>query len=245
MRQTPTDAVSHVEGQRRASVQICRWGGDVVRLALVSDEPEETITQLLGAAGFDVGVYRTVQELTRSGAASESDQIAITEGENPSRVLEEVAAVVASGAGTPVLVVTDEVGLRRVRVLLAAGVSGVVLRETLTSALVPTIRAVAAGQICLPSQQTPALSRPVLTIREKQVIGLVALGLKNGEVAERLYLAESTVKSHLSSAFGKLGVRSRHEAIDLIVDPASGMGLGILSLEAEPLVTVPSQVASR
>ena len=76
---------------------------------------------------------------------------------------------------------------------------------------------------------------PSLSVREKQVLGMVVMGFSNGEIASRLFVAESTVKSHLSSAFAKLGVRSRHEATDLIVNRAWGIGLGILSIDAEPV----------
>ena len=77
------------------------------------------------------------------------------------------------------------------------------------------------------------------------MIGLVALGFSNGEIAERLFLAQSTVKSHLSSAFGKLGVRSRHEAVELIVNPAFGLANGIMSLGAEPIAPEDEQPATR
>jgi len=77
-------------------------------------------------------------------------------------------------------------------------------------------------------------------MREKQVLGLVVMGYMNCQIAERLFLAQSTVKSHLSSAFGKLGVRSRNEAADLILNHERGLGLGVLALESEPLETVPA-----
>jgi DNA-binding NarL/FixJ family response regulator len=79
----------------------------------------------------------------------------------------------------------------------------------------------------------------VLSTREKQILGLVVMGYMNSQIAERLFLAESTVKSHLHSAFGKLGVRSRNEAVSLILDPARGLGIGILGVGAEPLATLP------
>jgi DNA-binding NarL/FixJ family response regulator len=51
--------------------------------------------------------------------------------------------------------------------------------------------------------------------------------LTNSQIASELFLAESTVKSHLSSAFAKLGVSSRSEAVAVILDPERGPGLGI------------------
>jgi DNA-binding NarL/FixJ family response regulator len=66
-----------------------------------------------------------------------------------------------------------------------------------------------------------------LTSREKQILTLVVAGLTNSQIASELFLAESTVKSHLSSAFAKLGVSSRSEAVAVILDPERGPGLGI------------------
>ena len=65
------------------------------------------------------------------------------------------------------------------------------------------------------------------------MLALVVEGCTNAEVATRLFLAESTVKSHLSGAFARLGVRSRRDAVALILDPASGLS-SILGPEAEP-----------
>ena len=96
------------------------------------------------------------------------------------------------------------------------------------------------GQTCVPREHWRQIDPPVLSAREKQTLGLVAMGYTNGQIAERLFLAKSTVKGHLSSAFGKLGVRSRNEAADLVLNPERGLGMGILGLSGEPLQTVPS-----
>jgi DNA-binding NarL/FixJ family response regulator len=61
--------------------------------------------------------------------------------------------------------------------------------------------------------------KPVFSHREREILGLVAEGATNREIADHLFLAESTVKSHLSTAFTKLGVRTRAEAAALVLDP--------------------------
>lgn len=121
-----------------------------------------------------------------------------------------------------------------VRAALAAGADGIVLGETAAVALGPCLRAVQAGQICVPRGHGRQINRPVLSLREKQILGLVAMGYTNSQIAERLYLAESTIKSHLSSVYCKLEVRSRYEAADLVLNPERGMALGTLALGSEP-----------
>jgi len=116
----------------------------------------------------------------------------------------------------------------------------VVLEAELACALGPCVQAVLAGQTCVPRQNWQQIDPPALSSREKQILGLVVMGYMNGQIAEQLFLAESTVKSHLSSAFGKLGVRSRHEAVDLILDSERGLGMGILALGGEPVEQVPT-----
>jgi DNA-binding NarL/FixJ family response regulator len=136
----------------------------------------------------------------------------------------------------PVVVVCERVDRWEVRAALAAGAAGVVVYDDLATSLGPCLRAVLVGQICVPREHWRQIEPPVLTTREKQVLGLVVMGYMNSQIAEQLFLAESTVKSHLSSAFVKLGVRSRNEAVELILNPERGLGMGILAIGGEPLV---------
>jgi DNA-binding NarL/FixJ family response regulator len=135
----------------------------------------------------------------------------------------------------PIVAACPTIERWEMRAALAAGAAGVVLHESLDTAFGPCLRAVIAGQLCVPRDHWRQIEPPALSSREKQILGLVVMGYMNSQIAEQLFLAESTVKSHLSSAFGKLGVRSRNEAVNLILDPERGLGMGILSLGGEPL----------
>lgn len=139
----------------------------------------------------------------------------------------EWAIVVVSGAGKAV-----------VRKALRAGVDGFVSELDAESTLVGTIRAVLAGQISVPQSIRDRIAWTTFSVREKQVLQLVAAGLTNSEIADRLFLSESTVKSHLSSSFRKLGVSSRAEAAAVVLDPESGLVIGHRSsAPAGPLET--------
>ncbi len=205
---------------------------------LVTDLTDRTLDQLIHRTDATVRLVGAVEDLGTLGPGETTDIALVTCGDVDHEVLDRLAEFVAGGLEAPLVLVCDHAEIGEVRSLLAAGVSGVVSRDEAMVTLLPTIEAVLAGQVCFPAKNARGLKRPVLSIREKQVVGLVALGLTNREIADQLFVAECTVKSHLSSAFAKLGVRSRHEAIDLIVDPASGLGMGILTLGADPLPTI-------
>jgi DNA-binding NarL/FixJ family response regulator len=134
-----------------------------------------------------------------------------------------------------VVVVCGEIRPGELRAALAAGVTGVILESQLTATLGSCLVATRAGQVCVPKRHARQVEPAALSAREKQILGLVVMGYMNSEIGEQLFVAESTVKSHLSSAFAKLGVRSRNEAVDLILDPERGLGMGILALGGEPL----------
>lgn len=128
----------------------------------------------------------------------------------------------------PLLVVSDTRGVD-VRRALQAGARAVVDEGSLEFALLPSIQSALVGQITIPSTTAAKAAPRLLTNREKQILGLVVMGMTNAAIASQLFLAESTVKSHLSSAFAKLGVSSRAEATNVILDP-SAAGLGILTI---------------
>ena len=128
------------------------------------------------------------------------------------------------------IVVCETAGGRGARLALEQWVDGFVFSDTLESTLGPTAIAVLAGQAVVPRRMRALLRRPTLSFREKQILALVVGGYTNGQIGARLFLAESTVKSHLSSAFAKLGVRSRSDAAALVLDPEESRGLGMESM---------------
>ena len=99
--------------------------------------------------------------------------------------------------------------------------------------LLPTLAAVAAGQCVVPRAIRQVVDRPPLSPRERQILAMVVLDFSNAEIARKLFVSESNVKNHLSSAFQKLGVKSRSAAAELILDRDSGLGPGILRISPE------------
>jgi DNA-binding NarL/FixJ family response regulator len=116
-----------------------------------------------------------------------------------------------------------------VRRALSLGADGVVLEDELERTLAPAVLAVAGGQVAVPRAGRRSLHRPQLSYREKQVLALAVSGHTNAEIGARLYLAESTVKSHMTAAFRRLGVASRREAAALLLDPDEGLGPAVLA----------------
>jgi DNA-binding NarL/FixJ family response regulator len=111
---------------------------------------------------------------------------------------------------------------------IMAGASGYVLKQIQGSDLVSAVRTVARGQSLLdPSATAKLMARlrggqepeekepdalPGLTDREREILALIGEGLTNRQIGQRLYLAEKTVKNHISRLLAKLGVERRVQA---------------------------------
>jgi DNA-binding NarL/FixJ family response regulator len=135
-------------------------------------------------------------------------------------------------SGPLVAVLAKVPGARGARVL-AARLEGVVMAADLAQTLEPTLAAIAVGQCVVPKAIRQIVDRPPLSPRERQILAMIVLDFSNAEIASKLFVTESNVKNHLSSAFQKLGVKSRSAAAELILDRESGLGPGILHISPE------------
>jgi DNA-binding NarL/FixJ family response regulator len=112
---------------------------------------------------------------------------------------------------------------------LRAGASGFVLKDDPPEQLIAAIRTVAAGdallspavtkrvikQFARPPRPEPPKGLDELTAREREILRLIADGLSNAEIAGELYISDTTVKTHVTHIFQKLGLRDRVQAVVL------------------------------
>jgi DNA-binding NarL/FixJ family response regulator len=220
--------------QREAKSLKAAMGNEgMTRAALIAGGACERVAAVLEERGIEF------ERFDSAAAAGKADRpvamLLCVAGKVATAVAEELPILGEAQPEAPVVFVCSEVRPGELRGALAAGVNGIVLEEHLSATLGACIEAVRAGQVCVPRRHAPQIEPATLSAREKQILGLVVMGYMNSEIADQLFVAESTVKSHLSSAFSKLGVRSRNEAVDLIVDPERGLGMGILALGGEPI----------
>jgi DNA-binding NarL/FixJ family response regulator len=207
----------------------------VIRV-LVADD------QALVRAGFGV-LIDSADDLAVVGLAADgAEAVELTRETRPDVVLMDIRMPVLDGlqATARILEGTDA-GTVRVLMLttfdldeyvfgaLKAGASGFLLKDTPPADLLAGIRIVAAGDSLLSPSVTrhliedfvrrPDGARPLprsldgLTERESEVLTLVARGLSNGEIAERLFVSPATAKTHVSRLLMKLDVRDRAQLI--------------------------------
>lgn len=145
---------------------------------------------------------------------------------------DSLAELRARHDGPLVAILAEAPNPRGARVI-AARLEGAVMAVDIQHTLGPTLAAVAVGQCVVPRAIRQIVDRPPLSPRERQILAMIVLDFSNAEIARKLFVTESNVKNHLSSAFQKLGVKSRSAAAELILDRESGLGPGILRISPE------------
>lgn len=134
-------------------------------------------------------------------------------------VLERLGAS-TTGDGPRVLVLTSATDAERVPNAITAGAAGFVYKDIDPDALASAIRTVHAGQLLLSpvamrglmSGNGSASSAPSLTPRESQVLGLIAKGQTNRQIARALGVSEKTVKTHVTNLLRRIGAADRTQA---------------------------------
>ena len=139
--------------------------------------------------------------------------------------IEAISAICAVWPEARIIILTtfgrDEYVFQGIR----AGAVGYLLKDAPADDLVQTIRRVHAGEVFIQPEIASRLLRELITPqdwlieplseREREVLVLVAQGYSNREIAERLVLAEGTVKNHVSNILGKLQAENRTQAADI------------------------------
>jgi DNA-binding NarL/FixJ family response regulator len=188
--------------------------------ALIEAEPGLAV---LGEA-MDGKEAVAVTEQTRPNVVLMDIQMPVLDG------IEATKRIVATVPESRVLILTtfdlDEYVFGAIR----AGASGFLLKERPPEELLSAIRVIAVGEALLapnvtrrlierfarqPDPLLPPRSLSQLTARELEVLGLVAKGMSNGEIAAHLVMSEPTVKTHVSHIFSKLGARDRAQLVVL------------------------------
>jgi DNA-binding NarL/FixJ family response regulator len=201
-----------------------------LRVVIADDQP-------MMRAGFK-SVLESAGDITVVGeAANGVEAVSLARAQRPDVVLMDIRMPVMDG-----IEATRRLPDQRVLILttfglddyiidaLRAGASGFLLKDAPTHDVLAAVRAVAAGDAVLSAAVTrqlldqvgrrlpAAVSRDAhglagLTDREEEVLGMLAAGLSNAEIAAAMVVSEATVKSHVSRILGKLGLRDRVQAV--------------------------------
>jgi DNA-binding NarL/FixJ family response regulator len=209
----------------------------VIRVAVVDD-------QALVRSGFAV-LLRSADGIEVVGEGSDGRQaVELARRTRPDLILMDIRMPEMDGLEATRRITSDEAtASTRILILttfdldeyvfeaLRAGASGFLLKDTLPDELLAAVRVIASGEALLAPkvtrrlieqfvQQPPAAPTPppglgTLTDREREVLGAVARGLSNAEIAEHLFMSHATAKTHISRLLTKLDARDRAQLVML------------------------------
>ena len=201
-----------------------------IRLVLVDDHPIILHgLQRLFEHETDIEVVRTctkIDEAIDAVRAIAPDVLVLDLKMQDGHGLDVMRALKAEGRGCPTVILTAAMHDNELTDAMALGVAGIVLKESPPAALVDCVRDVHRGERRIdvetltraaerrpPRPQVAGERTPPLTPRETEIVKLVAQGLRNKELAQRLSITEGTVKIHLHNIYDKLGVDGRLELV--------------------------------
>jgi DNA-binding NarL/FixJ family response regulator len=212
--------------------------GTGIRVVIADDHPvvRDGLSALLASvpAVTVVGVAATGREAVRAAAALRPD-VLVMDIQMP-----ELTGVAAAGEialvapDVAVLMLTMFDDDDSVFAAIRAGARGYVLKGAQQDEIVRAIQAVAAGEAIfgpgiarrvlglISAPAVAAVPFPALTSREREVLDLIAAGVRNAEIARRMSIAPKTVANHVAAIFNKLQVADRSQAVILARDAGLG-----------------------
>lgn len=200
-----------------------------IRVAVADDHPmfrAGVVASLREEAGIEIVGEASDATAALALATAELPDVIILDIAMPGSGLEAARQVAAACPATRIVMLTVSEDEDDLLTSVKAGASGYVLKGAGGSELARVIRSVHAGEVYVAPALAWGMLRELreprtspydeLTEREREVLELVAQGLSNAEVGERLGLAEKTIKHYMTNILGKLQVRSRVEAALLV-----------------------------
>jgi len=195
-------------------------GGIVIRVLVVAPSPSaRRVLEHVVAQDRDLVL------LTQAGSRVSPDVVVLDTGPE---------SLLLGPLGTPSVVLLDDLDGAAAARALRAGARAVLPRDAAPEQIRAAVRAAAAGLASLPTRVATTLldgartppdpAEHVLTPRELDILTLLAEGLVNKQIAERLRISEHTVKTHLAAIYERLEVSNRAEAV------ATGLRRGLILL---------------
>jgi DNA-binding NarL/FixJ family response regulator len=196
----------------------------VIRVAVVDDHPIVTdgvVANLSAAADIDVVATGASADDALAIARAHAPDVLILDLELGAKSgLDAIPGVKTASPSTRIVIFSAYAGEERVATAFERGADSYVLKGTPSDELVAVLRAVAAGGTLIPPEIAAQLSRAVrqprrdrLTAREREILALLAEGLANRAIAERLGITERTVKFHVAEILARLGASNRAQAV--------------------------------
>lgn len=207
----------------------------MIRVAVADD-------QALVRGGFAV-LLRSAPDIEVVGEAANGEEaLEVVRREHPDVILMDIRMPEVDGLEATQMIASDERSSTRVLILttfdldeyvyeaLRAGASGFLLKDTRPGDLLDAVRVIADGDALLapgitrrlierfaedprPGEHTPIPGLETLTDREREVLGAVARGLSNAEIAQELFMSPATAKTHVSRLLAKMYARDRAQLV--------------------------------
>lgn len=195
---------------------------DPIRIVLIDDQglfregligllATEVDIRVLSATSSDLGVALVRQT---------QPNVVLLGSENPDGLAEQLRHIIEAAPRSKIIILATHDDPRRVKFFLSSGAHAYMLKHIRIDELLTTIRVVNRDQnrvvLSVSRQAANRLQMDQdmpLSERELEVLGLVADGMRNSQIARRLYIAEGTVKRHLTNIYSKLGATSRTDAV--------------------------------